>query len=67
MIKRRKMRLNGEWQLDGRSQVYELRVWVALIRLFLTRFLRKLAGVVLQKFAQLEEPVSKIISALILI
>ena len=24
MIKRRKMRLNGEWQLDGRNQVYEL-------------------------------------------
>ena len=26
MIKRRKMRFNGEWQLDGRNQVYELRV-----------------------------------------
>jgi hypothetical protein len=25
MIKRRKMRLNGEWQLDGRNHVYELR------------------------------------------
>ena len=25
MIKRRKMRLNGEWQLDGRNQVYELK------------------------------------------
>ena len=25
MIKRRKIRLNGEWQLDGRNQVYELR------------------------------------------
>ena len=25
MIKRRKMRLHGEWQLDGRNQVYELK------------------------------------------
>ena len=25
MIKRRRMRLNGEWQLDGRNQVYELK------------------------------------------
>jgi hypothetical protein len=24
MIKGRKMRLNGEWQQDGRNQVYEL-------------------------------------------
>ena len=23
MIKRREIRLNGEWQLDGRNQVYE--------------------------------------------
>jgi hypothetical protein len=26
MIKRREMRLNGEWQLDGKNQVYELRM-----------------------------------------
>ena len=25
MIKRRKMRLNGEWQQDSRNQVYELK------------------------------------------
>jgi hypothetical protein len=24
MVKRRKILLNGEWQLDGRNQVYEL-------------------------------------------
>jgi hypothetical protein len=42
-------------------------VWVSLIRLFSTRFLGKLTEVVSQKFAQLEKPVSKIISALIVI
>ena len=29
MIKRRKIRLNGEWQLDGRNQVYELKVQIS--------------------------------------
>ena len=42
-------------------------VWVSLSRLFSTRFLGKVAEVVSQKFSQLEEPVSKIISALIVI
>ena len=44
-----------------------LRVWVSLIRRFSTRFLSKLEKVVSKKFAQLSEPVFKIISALFVI
>ena len=32
MIKRRKMRLNGEWQLDSRNQVYDLRKMLKMFK-----------------------------------
>jgi hypothetical protein len=41
MIKRRKMRLHGEWQLDGRNQVYELtlhKFYLLFLALSLAKF-----------------------------
>ena len=62
------------WRIFNASKAFiksesytPLRVWVSLIRLFPTRFIGKLAEVMSQKFSQIEEPVSKIISALIVI
>jgi hypothetical protein len=40
MIKRRKIRLNGEWQLDGRNQVYELKMATFVRKSFYPKILK---------------------------